>query len=198
MSDLPHRTLLPLFDELQGERIVVRPYRQGDAPAVFEAIAESRAYIRPWLPWADQHQSVEDTQDFVVRCMARWLLREDLTLSIWEKSGRYIGGTGLHPRKWEIGYFEIGYWLRVSAEGHGYMTEAVRLLTDYALTELEANRLEIRCDERNKRSAAVPQRLGYAFEALRRNDMLAPDGSLRNTLVFIMTLEDYQKARQNG
>ncbi|MBO0782668.1 MAG: GNAT family N-acetyltransferase [Ktedonobacteraceae bacterium] len=99
MSDVPYRTLRPLFDELRGERIIVRPYHQGDAPALFEAVVESREHIRPWLPWADQHQKIEDTQDYVIRCMARWLLRDDMPLSIWEKgTNRFLGGTGLHPR----------------------------------------------------------------------------------------------------
>ncbi|MBO0795103.1 MAG: GNAT family N-acetyltransferase [Ktedonobacteraceae bacterium] len=130
MSDVPYRTLRPLFDELRGERIIVRPYHQGDAPALFEAVVESREHIRPWLPWADQHQKIEDTQDYVIRCMARWLLRDDMPLSIWEKgTNRFLGGTGLHPRNQNINYFEIGYWLRVSAEGHGYMTETVKLPT---------------------------------------------------------------------
>ena len=77
--------------------------------------------------------------------MAHWLLRDDMMLSIWEQeSGRYLGGVGLHPHDWEIGYFEIGYWVRASAEGHGYIAETVRLLTDYAFDTLKANRLEIR------------------------------------------------------
>ena len=75
----------------------------------------------------------------------RWhtgLLRDDLTLSIWEQlTGRYLGGTGLYPHDWEIGYFEIGYWLRVLLlRAHGYITEAVQLLTNYALDSLKANR----------------------------------------------------------
>jgi RimJ/RimL family protein N-acetyltransferase len=193
-----YRTLFPLFEELEGERIIVRPYRQGDAQALFEAVAESRDHIRPWLPFADAHQTIEESQDFVIRKAAQWLLREDLTLSIWEReSGRFLGGTGLHIRNWDARYFEIGYWLRASAEGYGYMTENVKLLTDYAFTQMGVNRLEIRCDEKNKRSAAVPRRLGFVQEALRRNDMVDTSGKLRNTFVFIMTPEDYQRVRPN-
>ena len=103
-----------------------------------------------------------------------------------------LGGTGLHPRNWEIGYFEIGYWVRASAEGRGYIAETVRLLTDYAFDTLKANRLEIRCDELNVRSAAIPKRLGYVLEGRLRNDVATSDGRLRTTLVFSLIPEDRQ------
>src|SRR5947209_2340919 len=156
MSTATYRTLVPLFEELRGERVSVRPYRESDAQALNEAVAESRDHLRPWLPFADTHQTVEESRDWIIHQVANWLLREDLVVGVWEAaSGRYLGGSGFHLRNWESRYFEIGYWLRVSACGRGYMTEAVRLLTDYAFNSLKANRVEIRCDERNVRSAAI-------------------------------------------
>lgn len=183
------RTLIPLFDELHGERIAIRPYRLEDDEQVFEAIEESRERIRLWLPFADQ--TAEENRDWVIRSIAKWLLREDLNMGIWEnESGRYLGGVGLHICNWDIRYFEIGYWLRTAAEGHGYMTEAVRLLTTYAFTALGANRVAIHCDARNTRSAAVPQRLGFVREGCLRNFLRAPDGELADQLVFALTFAD--------
>ena len=193
MSTTTYRTLLPLFEELRGERVMVRPYRESDAQALFEAIAESRDHLRPWLPFADEHQTVDESRHWIIQQLANWILRDDLMLSIWEQAtGRYLGGTGLHPHDWEIGYFEIGYWIRVSAEGYGYISESVRLLTDYAFDNLKANRLEIRCDELNVRSASIPKRLGYVLEGRSRNDVATTDGRLRTTLVFSLIPEDRQ------
>jgi ribosomal-protein-serine acetyltransferase len=191
MSTPTYRTLMPLFEELHGERVVVRPYRESDAQELLEAVAESRDHLRPWLPFADEHQTVDESRHWINQQVANWILRDDLVLSIWEKvSGRYLGGTGLHPHDWEIGYFEIGYWVRASAEGYGYVTEAVRLLTDYALDTLKANRLEIRCDELNVRSAAIPKRLGYVLEGCLRKHLATSEGRLRTTLVFSLIPED--------
>lgn len=191
MSTEPYRTLIPLFDDLQSQRLIVRPYRESDAQTLFEAIAESREHIRPWLPFADAHQTLEETRDWIIQGIAKRLLREEFPLSIWEKvTNHFLGGTGLHLRNWDIGYFEIGYWLRASAPGHGYMTEAVSLLTEYTFSSLQAKRVEIRCDERNSRSASVARRLGFVQEACLRNNNRATDGSLRNTLIFALTPED--------
>ncbi len=193
MSTPTYHTLIPLFEELRGERILVRPYRESDAQALFEAMIESRDHLRPWLPFADEHQTVDESRNWINLQVANWILRDDLALSIWQQAtGRYLGGIGLHPHDWKIGYFEIGYWLRASAEGYGYVTEAVRLLTDYALDTLKANRLEIRCDELNTRSAAVPKRLGYALEGHLRNHLATTDGRLRTTLVFSLIPTDRQ------
>jgi ribosomal-protein-serine acetyltransferase len=199
MSTTRYRTLIPLFEELRGERIIIRPYRESDAQALYEAIAESRDHLRPWLPFADEHQTVEESRDWIIHQAARWLLREEVTLGIWEAAtNHYLGGTGLHPHDWDTGYFEIGYWIRASAEGHGYVTEAMRLVANYAFDTLKANRLEIRCDERNVRSAAIPQRLGFVQEGCLRNNMATPDGKLRNTLVFSLIPGEWHDERQQG
>jgi RimJ/RimL family protein N-acetyltransferase len=186
-------TLIPLFKELRGERVVVRPYRESDAQALYEAVAESRDHLRPWMPFADEHQTVDESRHWIIQQMAHWILRDDLMLSIWEQeSDRYLGGTGLYPHNWEIGYFEIGYWIRAFAEGHGYIAESVRLVTDYAFDNLKANRIEIRCDELNARSAAIPNRLGYVLEGRLRNHLATSDGRLRTTLIFSLIPEDRQ------
>ena len=187
----PHLTLIPLFDELRGERVVVRPYRPEDAPALHEAVAESRDHLRPWLPFADEHQTVEESLDFILHSSADWLLRQVMPVALFDaETGRFVGGSGLHPNNWDARVFEIGYWTRASEQGHGYITEAVRLLTDFAFDSLAANRVFIRCDARNTRSAAVAERLGFVREALVRNEMRAVDGSLRNTLVFALIPSD--------
>jgi len=188
--DMPQfKTAIPVFDELRGERVLVRPYHQEDAAPLYAAVEASRDHLRPFMPFADETEA--QLRDWLARAMARWLLREELTVGVWEiASGRYLGGAGLMPHDWEIGFFEIGYWLRADAEGHGYMAETVRLLTDYAFTSLGANRVQIRCDARNTRSAAVAERCGYVREGLKRNDSRGADGTLRDTFFFSLTPGD--------
>ena len=193
MATEKYQTLIPLFDELQGERVLVRPYQESDAQSLFEAVAESREHLRPWLPFADAHQTIEETKDWIIQGQAKWQLREYLFVGIFDQvTGHYVGGSSLHPRNWDGGHFEIGYWLRASAEGHGYMTEAVKLLTDFAFTHLQANRVQIRCDVRNERSAAVARRSGYVQEGLLRNLERTSQDEFRSMLLFSMIPEDRQ------
>ena len=186
MPSLNHfRTQVKLFDELAGERVIVRPYRVEDAEALREAVEESREHIRAWLPFADAHQTIEETRDWITHRVADWLLRDEMGTGVFlREDGAFLGGLGLHPRSWEIGYFELGYWLRASAEGHGYMREAVSLLIEFAARDLLASRLEIRCDARNARSAGVAEGLGFKREGHIRNGLHAPTGGVRDTLIF--------------
>lgn len=181
-----YQTLIPLFEGLNGERVLVRPYRAEDAEDVRTAVEESREHLRPWMAIADLHQTVEETRDWILRGVAKRILREELHCGIWERqSGRFLGWLGLYPRNWHTGHFEVGYWVRSSAQGHGYVSEAVRLVTDYVFVHLEASRMEIRCNALNTRSANVARRLGFVQEAYLRNNTRAPDDTtVRDTLVF--------------
>ncbi len=190
----PPAILRDVPEELWGERVLLRPFRVEDAESVHEAVAESVEYLQPWLPWATPAYDLVEAQSFVRRALAKWILREDLAIGIWRREdGRFLGGTGLHRIHWDIPAFEIGYWLRKSEEGRGYMSEAITLLTRACFETLKANRLEIRCDSRNLRSANVPRRLGFVHEATLRNDSRATTGELRDTFVFALTPEDYKR-----
>ncbi len=184
-------SLIPIFEELRSERLVVRPYREEDAEALQEAVAESREHLRPWMYFADKHQAVEESRDWINQQRSELILRKSINCGLFEVgSGRYLGGLGIMPKDWEIRYFEIGYWLRKSAEGHGYMTEAVHVVVDYLFRELQAQRVEILCDERNTHSANVARRLGFVQEGLMRNDFRDPHGNIRNTLIFSLVPGD--------
>lgn len=189
IHQVPYPSQIPLFDELTGERVIVRPHRLDDFDEMWDAIQQSRDELRPWLPFADQTQ--EQLRDWLARIVAKWITREMLGMAIIEReTGQLVGNIGLMVRGWDIGSFEIGYWLRTSAAGHGYMSEAVRLVTDFALDHLDANRVMIRCDAENARSAAVPQRLGFTLEGRMRQDFAAPNGAIRDTLVFSLIRDD--------
>jgi RimJ/RimL family protein N-acetyltransferase len=191
MDEPAYTSLIPLPDELRGASVLLRPYRDDDAEALFESIHASREHLRPWVSWVDRRQTIDDTREVVRRMMAQWLLREELALGIWEAaSGRHLGECGLHHIDWRLRRFAIGYWLRASAEGRGAMTEAARLLIDFAFDGLRANRVELTCDALNTRSAAVAERLGFVREARLRNEELARDGTLRDTLVYALIPTD--------
>ena len=64
------------------------------------------------------------------------------------------------------------------------------LLVRLAFDQLHAERVEIRCDARNPRSAAVPRRLGFVHEATLRRARRTVDNELADTLVFALTRAD--------
>jgi RimJ/RimL family protein N-acetyltransferase len=172
-------------EQFETERLIIRAPQPGDGRAVNDAIRESIAELRPWMPWAKVIPSVAESETYVRESVLNFRNRDELPLLLFRKSdGLYLGGSGLHNIAWNVPRFEIGYWLRTSVQGHGYMTEAVNGITALAFGTLGAVRVEIRCDARNQRSAAVAQRAGFTLEARLRCDSRDNDDHLRDTLIF--------------
>jgi RimJ/RimL family protein N-acetyltransferase len=177
--------LIDVPESFESDRLLIRAPRWGDGAQVNEAVCESLEQLRPWMPWAQKAPTPEESEIDIRRSRLRYLDRTDLRLLLIDKAGgRLVGASGLHRIDWEARKFEIGYWLRTSCTGQGYMTEAVEAITRFAIRQLQANRIEIRCDARNVRSARVAERLGFTLEGILRRDTIATDGSLRDTMVF--------------
>jgi RimJ/RimL family protein N-acetyltransferase len=181
---------------LSGPRVVVRPYDEPDTHALWEAVDESRDRLGEWMPWASEYHSVADAAVSIRQMRAKWLLREDLIVGIFDRqSGRLLGGSGLHRIDWHIRKFEIGYWARDSAVGRGYVSEAVQVLTRFAFDHLDAARVEIRMDVRNTRSRAVPERLGFTYEGCMRRALPDGTGQPGDIALFSLIREEFEALR---
>ncbi|MHB8645868.1 MAG: GNAT family N-acetyltransferase [Thermomicrobiales bacterium] len=186
-----------LPSEWIGERIVVRRWRDEDAQPLFDAIIESRERLRQWMAWADTYHSVDDAVEFIRGQSGHWALHSHIGTGIFTKDeGTLLGSIGLHLHDLHVPVVELGYWIRTSAEGHGYISEAVRRMTAFAFEEFGVQRLVIRCDARNSRSKAVAERLGFLFEGCHRRDSIGTDGAIRDTLVYAMIPDDYARVRE--
>ena len=191
--------LLELPEALDGPRVRLRPYRPADATAYWAAVEESRAHLGGWLPWVSRFRAEADARAYVAEVAARWLLREDLTAGVFERaSGRLLGGAGLHRIDWELRSFDVGYWLRASAEGRGYMREALALLTRLAFEVLGANRVQVRMDVANARSRAVAEACGFAWEGTLRNCYLGPAGRPVDQHVLALVPAAYRALARAG
>lgn len=184
--------LVELPEILKGPRVVLRPWSDPDAPALWEAVTASREHLAPWMPWAATYRAPADAVAYVRRARAEWIMRETLAVGIFA-GGRLLGGSGLHNIDWGIRRFEIGYWIRPDAQGQGYVAEAVRLLADLCFRQLGAVRAEIRADPRNVRSCNVALRAGFTLEATLRSAAAAVDGAARDVSVFALLAGDYWK-----
>ncbi len=167
-------------------RLTIRCPHPGDGAEINAAVLDSLNELRPWMAWAKTAPTLEESEIRVRQKIARFLLREDLLLLLFLKgTNTLVGSSGFHNIDWAVPKFEIGYWVRTAYAGQGYITEAVAGITDFAFHTLGVQRVEIRCDAKNERSAAVARRLDFTLEATFHADDRCPlTGELRNTLVF--------------
>jgi RimJ/RimL family protein N-acetyltransferase len=88
--------------------------------------------------------------------------------------GRFVG-LGLAPHiDREGAEAELGYIVAREARGQGVGTEILRLLTEWAFTELGARRLVLIIDVDNHASLRVAQRCGYQREGVMRSIYIKP------------------------
>ena len=173
--------------EIETERLFLRPPRPGNGAIVNAAVRETFADLHQWMDWARELPTVEETEAVQQHLYELWRSGDVFSAQAFLKdTGVLVVGSGLHVRDARVPKFEIGYWRRAGYEGKGYVTEVVRALTRLAFATLGANRVEIRCDERNHRSRRVAERSGYPLEAILRNDEIGVDGQMRNTCVYAL------------
>ncbi|WP_203333956.1 GNAT family N-acetyltransferase [Planococcus beigongshangi] len=173
-------------EEFFTERLKLRMPKAGDGKAVNAAIKASMDELKPWLGFAQEEPTPQDTEINAMESHILFLKRENLRYLIFDKeTGEFIGTTGFHDIEWEIPKMEIGYWISTVHSGKGYMMEAVSALTDLALTGFGCRRVEIRCDAENVKSRAVPEKLGYTLEGVLKNDEMSVDGKrLTDTCIY--------------
>ena len=145
----------------------LRLLEERHAPTVFSLVHRERERLREWLPWVDSTRSEDDTRAFIQRSLEQFASNNGLAAGIWEHE-RLAGVIGMQPIQWLDRKTQIGYWLGREFEGRGLMTDASRAVTRHALVELGLNRVEILCATANKKSGAVPRRLGFTCEGVLR------------------------------
>ena len=171
---------------LETARLYLRaPLADTDARVVNESIRRSHEELKRWLPFAQDVPTLSETEANLQRAQELYGTGESFRYLIFlRETGTFVGTVSLFGIDWDVPKAEIGYWLDSTHTGRGYMTEAVNRLTDFAFANLGMQRVEIFCDARNRRSAAVAERAGYTLEAQLRHHRRATDGTLSDTRIY--------------
>jgi ribosomal-protein-serine acetyltransferase len=144
----------------------LRLLEEADAEELHRLVEANRAYLGEWMPWAAE-QTAERTLAFIRTTERRHDDNNGFEMAIVFK-GRLVGAAGLAGVDWVARSTSIGYWLDERHQGRGLMTRAVRALIDHAFGEMGLHRVEIRAAAENRRSRAIPERLGFEQEGLLR------------------------------
>jgi RimJ/RimL family protein N-acetyltransferase len=175
-----------------SERLTIRGPLPGDGVQVHTAVTETREQLLPWLPWVVNVPSPTEYEVMMRKKQLDYLARKDFQLLLFLRGTQtLVGFSGVHRVDWSVPKGEIGYWVRKGYERQGYITEAVQAITALCLEQLGFARMEIRCDTRNKASAAVARRCGYELEAtLHFDGRHHLDNGRRDTHIFYKLSEN--------
>jgi RimJ/RimL family protein N-acetyltransferase len=136
--------------------------------------------LLPWMPWAQEAPTVPGMIDVLTVGAAAFDADAEWQFVVAQPgSERVLGAIGLH-RRGPPDTVEIGYWIRTDVTRRGLATAGTRALTTAAFEFLPAvAAIEIRMDEVNVRSAAVPLRLGFRLDGQIDHPIDAPGQSGR-------------------
>ena len=152
-----------MFSHWIDERLELRSLQLADATELFSLTDANRAYLRRWLPWLDRTNAPGDTRNFIRNALEQFADTEAIVAAICYDNS-IVGIIGYNRIDWDNRIGHIGYWLAESYQGMGLMTRACRCLVDYSFTKLYLNRIVICCATANRRSRAIPERLGFTHE----------------------------------
>ncbi|AIM16301.1 MULTISPECIES: GNAT family N-acetyltransferase [Neobacillus] len=180
-----------MFVHKIDEEVSLKLIELKDAERIFELTNNSREYLREWLPWLDTVTKIEDTKDYIKLSLKGFAENKSLNTVILF-NGEIVGVSGYHTINWSHKFAYIGYWLGEKYQGKGIMTKVAKALTDYAFNELKLNRVEIRVAVENKKSRAIPERLGFVNEGRIRQAEWLYDHYVDH-IVYGMLAEDWNK-----
>jgi ribosomal-protein-serine acetyltransferase len=156
-----------LWKELPGGARL-RLLEESDAEELSALVDANRGHLEPWLPWVPAVRGPEDTLGFIRMTRRQIADNDGLQVAIVDADGAIAGVAGFHRVDWANRATSIGYWLAADRQGRGLMTEAVRALVDQAFGAWGLHRVEISAATGNARSRAIPERLGFREEGVRR------------------------------
>lgn len=119
-------------------------------------------------------------------------------VTVLKRDSRVVGSTrfidlDMHHRTVEIGHT----WITPDLHAAGVNPEAKVLQLEYAFDVLGLNRVAFKTHHENLQSQAAIRKLGAAYEGTFRNHYVMPDGTLRHSVWFSITKDDWPTVRTN-
>ena len=176
---------------LETERLILKMFTLNDAEDVY-AYA-SNPNVGPHAGWAPP-KSVEESRE-IIRTV--FLPPEAWAIRI-KGNDTVVGVIALEPDRLrpDANSRELGYNLAEEQWGKGYMTEAAREVLRFAFTELGLDQVGICTSKVNRRSQRIIEKCGFTYEGTIRRTYQIYDGTLRDSMVFSMLKEEYEKMNQ--
>lgn len=168
MTEPPTRPIDPDLTLTDGI-IRLRPWREEDASAMFEAVRASATGLARWLPWYTPDYALADAVDRIAVCRHDWDADEQYAFAVLDQDGEILGSVGLNQRNRGHRSANLGYWIRSSHQGQGIAARAARMVAQFGFEQLGLIRVEIVTEPDNIASRRTAEKAGARFETVARH-----------------------------
>lgn len=160
------------------------------AESLLNLVNANRHYLRAWLPWVDQMQTVANFEYYISDTKKRAAVKTDFGYAIIIDKN-IVGRIGLHHINHQHRIAEIGYWLADGLQGRGIISKSCKAIINHAFKELGLNRIEIKCAVGNDKSRAVAEKLQFKQEGILRQAELL-NGKFIDLYLYALLKDEWQ------
>ena len=160
-----------MFSVALAEGADLRPLEPWQAAEFLAHMDRARETVDPWIPWAGVSTDLASATATLQRYADLAAGDAGRLFGIW-LDGTLVGGTMFVAFNAAAGTCEIGCWLEPAGRGKGLITQAVRVLIDWAVRTRGIHRVEWRCRPDNIASSNVARRLGMRLDGVLREAAL--------------------------
>lgn len=163
------------------------------APMLYEAAYSSRGgEFTRWMPWCHENYELTESEMFIEKVIEGWEDESQFVFAIFDaETDEFLGGTGLNRPDKTHKFYNLGYWVRVSAQNRGIASTATRLLAKAAFEDLPINRIEILTAVENILSQKAAVKAGAFREGILRKRLVVGD-RVHDAAMFSFVREDFQ------
>ena len=172
------------------DEVFLRLHQERHAEQMFRLSDENRAHLEPWMPWIQATKSADDSRAYIRDVLRKFAEGREYPFAILEH-GEPVGSMGISLAE-DAKEGEIGYWIAKRAEGRGITTRATRAVIRFGFEELELNRIVILAAVDNRRSRAVPERLGFTQEGTYRRRDEIPGREPRDQVIYSLLRSEWR------
>lgn len=180
-----------MFSLAVTDEIILRNYREEDAPELFTTVDANRQHLRQWLIWVDGTLKEEHSLEYIRVARQEQYDQLSIAFGIFKKD-KLIGGMGMHQWDQRLRKAQLGYWLVKDEEGKGIINKSAMVLIRYLFEHLQLNKIELHHLLGNIRSAAVARRLNFTVEGIWRDSFLM-NGRLNDLVVNGLLRREWQQ-----
>jgi RimJ/RimL family protein N-acetyltransferase len=178
---------------LEGSRVRLEPLRDAHFEQLEQVAFDERIW-RYMLVWVRTREDLRAWMDAALREAATG--NALIWVTVAKEDGRVAGSTRLFDLDMTHRRGEIGHtWLAPRYHGVGLNAEAKLLQLRFAFETLGLNRVALKTHHENRQSQAAMRKLGAVEEGTFRNHCIMPDGSVRHTVWFSITREEWPQVQ---
>lgn len=171
---------------LRGERVVLRPMVESDAPRVQEACADERTGL--WLKALGPGYTLDKAREYITSRVVQQSLGATVTWTVADPhTDELLANISVMSLADDAP--EVGYWAHPAARGRGVMTEACRLVVAHAFAPessggLGLRRLQLAAGVDNPASRHVAEQAGFVAYGRARAAEPLGDGTYADLVWF--------------